>query len=75
MKAANTRAAAALGDAIERATDLIREHPESGRPGRVAGTRELPVVRTPNILVYVRSGDRVEIARLLHGAQNWPSEE
>jgi toxin ParE1/3/4 len=67
---------AALGqlDRIEQQTDTLMEHPELGRPGRVKGTRELVISRTPFIVVYrVRpKAKRVELLRLLHGAQQWP---
>jgi plasmid stabilization system protein ParE len=43
-----------------------------GRPRRVAGTRELALAPLPFIVVYRVKEDRVEIARILHGAQRWP---
>jgi len=47
--------------------------PHMGRPGRVAGTRELVVPGTPFIVPYrVRSGE-IEIVRVYHGARRWPS--
>lgn len=66
--------AAALNqlDEIEEQTDRLADYPKLGRPGRVKGTRELVVSRTPFIVVYrIRSG-AVQILRLLHGAQQWP---
>ena len=67
---------AALGqlDEIERQTDMLIQHPEMGRPGRVDGTRELVVSRTPFIVVYrVKPlAGRIELIRFLHGAQQWP---
>jgi toxin ParE1/3/4 len=53
---------------------LLSEHPKIGRRGRVAGTRELVIARTPFVVVYrVRAKpERVEIIRVLHGAQKWP---
>jgi toxin ParE1/3/4 len=46
--------------------------PNRGRPGRVVGTRELVVTRTPYIVAYrVRAGT-VEVLRVVHGAQRWP---
>lgn len=67
---------AALGQLaeIERQTDLLPSQPEMGRPGRKKGTRELVVNRTPFILVYrVKPRvKRIELLRLLHGAQQWP---
>lgn len=70
----NPRAALDQLDEIEQQSDMLAEYPEIGRAGRRRGTRELVVNRTPFILVY-RVGSRlkrVEILRLLHGAQNWP---
>ncbi|WP_416798184.1 type II toxin-antitoxin system RelE/ParE family toxin [Ciceribacter azotifigens] len=59
---------------IEQQSDMLADHPEIGRVGRRRGTRELVISRTPVILVYrVRARvERVEILRLLHGAQKWP---
>ena len=53
---------------------LLSEYPKIGRRGRAAGTRELVIARTPFIVVYrVRQKpERVEIIRVLHGAQKWP---
>jgi plasmid stabilization system protein ParE len=45
-----------------------------GRPGRVNGTRELIIQRTPYIAAYRIAGKTVRILRELHGAQMWPEE-
>lgn len=70
---------AALGqlDEIERQTDMLVLHPEMGRPGRVDGTRELVISRTPFIVVYrlKHRARRIELIRFLHGAQQWPKTE
>jgi len=56
---------------ILEAIDLLQNHPEMGRPGRVAGTRELVVPGTPYIIPYrVRSG-RLELIAVFHGRQKW----
>ena len=70
----NPRAALDRLGEIEQQTDRLADYPEMGRPGRKRGTRELVVNRTPFILIYrirprVR---RIEILRVLHGAQKWP---
>jgi toxin ParE1/3/4 len=58
--------------AIERDVQLLASHPALGRPGRVAGTRELVVAGTPHIIPYrVREG-RVEVLRVFHASRKWP---
>jgi toxin ParE1/3/4 len=52
----------------------LAQFPESGRPGRRAGTRELVVNQTPYLLPYRVRGDLVEVLRVLHGRQRWPDE-
>ena len=62
------RVAAILLDAVER----LAEQPHLGRPGRVAGARELVVPRTPYVIPYRLRGDRLEIVAVFHGRQKWP---
>ena len=66
-------AALAMGDAIDAAVVRLALHPYSARQGRVAGTRELVVPRTPYLIVYRIEQAAVVILRMLHGAQDWPS--
>jgi len=42
------------------------------RVGRIEGTRELVIDRLPWIAVYRVRDNAVEVARIYHGAQNWP---
>ncbi|HWF01492.1 MAG TPA: type II toxin-antitoxin system RelE/ParE family toxin [Caulobacteraceae bacterium] len=65
-------AAAKVDDAMEAATQQLVDFPESGRPGRVSGVRELVVPGMPYVIVYATQGDVVRILRVLHGAQQWP---
>lgn len=65
-------AAARLDEEIERQIDMLVEHPQMGREGRVKGTRELVIGRTPYIAVYRVKRKNVEVLRILHGAQRWP---
>lgn len=51
---------------------LLTEHAEIGRAGRVAGTRELVISRTPYIVAYAVDGQTVTILAVLHGARRWP---
>jgi len=65
-------AAASVVSAIAEAVDSLAKYPAIGRPGRVAGTRELVVSGTPYIVPYrVRAGS-VEILRIFHAARKWP---
>jgi toxin ParE1/3/4 len=51
---------------------LLPENPQMGRPGRVPGTRELVILRTPFIIPYRFSRDVIQILRVYHGARRWP---
>ncbi len=74
IEAESPRAAVNVDDQIVAAVRRLLEFPESGRRGRVAGTRELVVPRTPFIAAYVVTADGVRILRVLHGAQVWPND-
>jgi plasmid stabilization system protein ParE len=51
---------------------LLAEHPRLGAPGRVPGTRELVIPKTPYIVPYRVRGSQIEIARVYHNARRWP---
>ena len=68
----NPWAALDIGEAVLAAVGRLADHPAMGRPGRVAGTRGLVVVRTPYIVVYRIEASVVVVLRVLHGAQCWP---
>ena len=65
-------AALRMRDEIERRLQVLAEHPNIGRRGRVTGTRELVLAGTPYIGIYQRQADDVVILRVLHGARRWP---
>ncbi len=67
-------AAARTVDAIVNAVENLKRFPASGRPGRVPGTRELVVSRTPYIVPYRVRSDTVELLLVLHAARKWPSQ-
>ncbi|MDE3156268.1 MAG: type II toxin-antitoxin system RelE/ParE family toxin [Acidobacteriota bacterium] len=54
------------------AVEHLVAHPGLGRPGRVAGTRELVVPDTPFVIPYRVRGDRIEIVAVFHGRRQWP---
>jgi addiction module RelE/StbE family toxin len=58
---------------ILKAAELLTEFPRGGRAGRVAGTRERVVRRTPYILVYKVDPKQVRVLRVYHAAQKWPA--
>jgi toxin ParE1/3/4 len=68
----NPRAARRIVQRIRARTQALAAHPYLGRPGRVAGTRELVVTSTPFIAVYRAINDRIEILAVFHGARIWP---
>jgi len=68
----NPLAAVSQGDRIDEQVDVLLEQPQMGRPGRKQGTRELVISHTPFVVVYRIKGQRIELLRLLHGAQKWP---
>jgi len=55
------------------AVETLQRFPDSGRPGRVLGTRELVVARTPFIVAYRVGRDAIEVLRIMHGRQRWPN--
>lgn len=69
----NPVAALEVRDKIEAQVKLLRQHPRLGRVGRVKGTRELVISGLPYIVIYVIQRSGIQIARLLHGAQQWPN--
>ena len=68
----NPTAAVSQGDRIAEQIEILQQHPQMGRPGRKQGTRELVISRTPFIVVYRIKAKRIELLRVLHGAQQWP---
>jgi toxin ParE1/3/4 len=58
--------------AITEAVNSLARYPAIGRPGRVAGTRELVVSGTPYIIPYRVRGSSVEVLRIFHDARKWP---
>ncbi|UCI06627.1 type II toxin-antitoxin system RelE/ParE family toxin [Mesorhizobium sp. B1-1-8] len=74
IEADNPTAAIVIDERIVAATSRLRNFPESGRPGRLAGTRELVIVGTSYVAAYQLNEDTVRILRVLHGAQRWPDD-
>jgi toxin ParE1/3/4 len=56
---------------IQNVGQLLPDNPQIGRAGRVPGTRELVVPRTP-IVPYRIQRTTIQILRVYHGARRWP---
>lgn len=65
-------AALDVGDRLIATVARLVDYPDMGREGRVKGTRELVVGRTSLVVIYRVRAVRVEVLRVLHGAQMWP---
>jgi len=57
---------------IYNAPSALLTFPHRGRPGKKRGTRELVLSPLPYIVIYQITGEVINIARILHGAQKWP---
>jgi toxin ParE1/3/4 len=68
----NPNAAARVAEALLEATVQLERFPQSGRPGRIAGTRELVVPGLPYILFYRIVEDVILIAAVHHTSRKWP---
>jgi len=62
-------------DQLELQIKRLKDFPEMGRKGRVRGTREVVIAGLPYVVIYRLRGKTIEIARILHGAQQWPQRQ
>ena len=74
IEADSPQAAVTVDDRIRTQVEGLVRFPESGRLGRVEGTRKLVIDRTPYIAAYRVAGSVVRVLRVLHGSQRWPEE-
>ena len=51
---------------------LLPNNPQMGRPGRVPGTRELVIPKTPFVVPYRLQRNVIQILRVYHGTHRWP---
>jgi len=72
IAADNPAAARTVLGRIKAAVEGLREHPQRGRPGRVAATRELVIPPTPYLVPYRIKNNRLEVLRVYHSARRWP---
>lgn len=69
----NPTAARQTVDRIRDTVALLATNPAMGRVGRINGTRELVIARTPYIAAYRVRGSSLRILAVLHGRQRWPT--
>jgi len=60
-----------LIDRIEQAAAKLARY-DTGRPGRIAGTREKSVAPARYVIVYETHGEMIFIFRVVHMARDWP---
>lgn len=68
----NPLAAIDQGDEIDSQVAGLLANRNMGRSGRIKGTRELIIVRTPYIVAYRIVKKDILILRVLHCARCWP---
>jgi toxin ParE1/3/4 len=51
---------------------LLSENPKLGSAGRVPGTRELLIPKTPYVVPYRIRNGTIEIIRIYHTSRRWP---
>jgi toxin ParE1/3/4 len=57
---------------IKKTATQLSKYPDSGKPGRLTGTRELFFSDSPYLVVYTVHLDIVTILTVFHTAQNFP---
>ena len=68
----NPNAATGMGKRIIGSVGQLIDFPRMGRSGRVKGTYELVIGRTPYIVAYRLAGNDIEVLAVIHGARRWP---
>lgn len=66
----NPGAAAVAVEAVVAGIEALTRHPEMGRKGRVARTREL--VMAPYVIAYRVRKTAIDILAIIHGSRRWP---
>ena len=72
LAAKNPQAARTVFSRIVALVRRLGDFPHSGRPGQIAGTRELVIPSLPYVVIYRVNADQIEILRVFHTARDWP---
>lgn len=70
----NPEAARHVVGEIRREVEILATQPESGRPGRLPGSRELMIRKYPYIVAYFVKGDEVQLLLVVHTSRCWPKQ-
>jgi toxin ParE1/3/4 len=70
---ANEIAALELDERIEDCVERLSIFPQSGRNGRVEGTRELVILGTPYLVAYALQENTIVVLTIRHGSRIWPT--
>jgi addiction module RelE/StbE family toxin len=68
----NPQAARLVVARVLAAIALLQDQPHLGRPGRIHGTRELAVPKTPYLVPYRVTRTSVQILRVFHTSRRTP---
>lgn len=60
-----------IAERVHSGVERVRRFPQSGPPGRIAGTREL-IVRPNYIVIYQVTDTAVDVLRVLRARQRFP---
>ena len=69
----NPQAAIGVINRIEASIGNLAVHPNMGRKGRIAGTREIIVPGTPFLVAYRVDENQIQVLAIMHGARRSPS--
>jgi len=72
LSSESEQAAGLVESRIRAEAKLVSQFPRCGREGRIPGTRERVIRRTPYLLVYQIGSGRIRVLRVYHGARKWP---
>ena len=68
----NPKAAFEVTQRLRIAVTRLKEHPKSGRTGRIRGTYELVIHDLPYIVAYRIKKEEVQILSVYHTSRKWP---
>lgn len=70
----NPKAASEFVSAVRETVSRLADYPAMGKPGRVAGVREMPVQDYPYLIPYRVVGEELQVLRVFHIRQQRPGE-